>query len=87
MLRKDFLIYLKNNQYPLSIFEEYFKEHSDKEWDEQSFHLWRTSQSVLQDITPVILNNKIIPHYKRKFEVVELLNSNNEFIKYVENDN
>lgn len=87
MLRKDFLVYLQNNKYPLSIFEEYFKEHSEKEWNEQAFHLWVNSQSLLGDITPVILNNKIIPHYKRKFEIVELRNSNNEFIKYVENNN
>lgn len=87
MLRKDFLVYLKNKKFPINVFEAYFKEHSEKEWNEQAFGLWVNSQSTLGDIIPSILNNKIIPFYKRKFNIVELLNSKNEHIIYVENEN
>lgn len=85
MLKKDFLLCLKSNRYPSSIFEEYFKEHSEQEWNLQAFEMWLQHHSMFGDIGSIILNTKIIPYYKTKFEICELLNKEGEHIKYVEN--
>lgn len=85
MLRKDFIALLKSNKYPITIFESYFKEHSEEEWDQQAFQVWLQSQSMLGDVTGHFLLNKVIPYYKSKFEICEVLDKEGNHIKYVEN--
>lgn len=85
MLRKDFLLALKKNQFDMTFFEAYFKEHSEKEWNPQAFHMWIQSQSMFGNVTGTILTEKIIPHYREKFNVQELLSKDGIHIMYVEN--
>ena len=82
--KEDFIKELKTNQFKETIFEEYYKEHSDKEWNSNNFKIWLSSQSMLGNIAGILLQDKIIPYYKIKYGIVELQDKEGNLIKYVE---
>ena len=81
--KENFIEELKTNQFKEVIFENYYKEHSDKEWNLNNFKIWLSSQSMLGNVAGMILQDKIIPYYKRKYEIVELQDKEGNLIKYV----
>lgn len=82
--KEDFIKELKTGQFKEAIFEKYFKEHSDKEWNVNAFKMWLSSQSMLGNIAGLLLQDKIIPYYKAKYKIVELQDKEGNLIKYVE---
>jgi hypothetical protein len=86
MTREHFITNLKQNTFSISIYESYYKDHSDKEWDAEAFKVWLQQSSMLSriDVGSKLLNEKIIPYFKCKFEVVELLDKEGKFIKIVD---
>jgi len=82
--KEDFIKDLKTGKFKETIFEDFYKEHSDKEWDSNSFKIWLSSQSMLGNVAGMILQDKILPYYKIKYGIVELQDQEGNLIKYVE---
>lgn len=83
MQKNQFLVCLQNNSFGIDIFKDYYEEHSEKTWDPQHFQSYLQHMNMFGLSSAMILNNTIIPYYKSKFEVQELLDKEGKLIKII----
>lgn len=85
MQKQEFINYYKSNSYNLSIFENFWKEKTDKPWNQDLFNTFiQMTSNPFQDSKSILLQTIIIPYYKNKFEVTELRDKENNIIKILD---
>lgn len=86
MVREDFISYYIANRYPDTIFETYYKEVSDqsKPWDMNAFNAFAQQRSFMNpQYLNGVITNIIVPYFKKKFSVMEVLDKNGASIKVI----
>lgn len=84
MLKAKFIEYLKSNRFDNNIFKDYYEEVNTKK--EIVFDIMHFNMFIMQSGHDVnlILNDLIIPYYKRKFNINELKDKEGNRIKIVD---
>jgi|LakMenE18May11ns_1017448.scaffolds.fasta_scaffold8695190_1 hypothetical protein len=84
MERSKFLECLRSNSFSGDVFKFYYEESNkrkDIEWNPQYFNMWLQQMQMFGLTSNSILQNVIIPYYKQKFNITELLNKEGQVIK------